>query len=108
MTAPKSTPITIPATVAHRQFGELIRRAYSGKEHFIVEKDGLPVVAILSMTEYEELIQERERRQRFKDAARAIGDAYEQQGLTEEETLADLEKTREDVYREHYDDSRSG
>ncbi len=48
-------PITIPATKAHRQFGELVRRAYSGEEHFIVEKDGLPVVALISIIEYQEV-----------------------------------------------------
>ena len=48
-----STPITIGATKIHRNFAEIIRRAYSGEEHFIVEKDGLPVVALISMAEYE-------------------------------------------------------
>lgn len=106
MLTQRSTPVAIPATTAHRQFGDLLRRAFSGKEHFIVEKDGLPVVAILSMSEYEELMQERERHQerlkRFREAARAIGEAYEQHGLSEDEVLAELEKTRDQVYRERY------
>lgn len=108
MASQKSTPITIPATQAHRQFGDLVRRTFSGKEHFIVEKDGLPVVAILSMTEYEELMKERERREErlheFRQLARDMGQEYERRGLTEEDVLAELEKTREDVYRERYGD----
>ena len=55
-----SQPVTIPATVAHRKFGELVRRAFSQQEHFIVEKDGLPVVAIISMSEYKQLVADQE------------------------------------------------
>lgn len=104
-------PVTIPATQAHRQFGELVRRTFSGKEHFIVEKDGLPVVAILSIAEYEELMEERERRekrlQRFRQHARNLGQAYERQGLMEDEVLADLEQTSEEIYKEWYGDNQS-
>jgi prevent-host-death family protein len=98
--------VTVPATTAHRQFGDLLRRAFSGKEHFLVEKDGLPVIAILSISEYEELMQERERREarlkKFQEAARAIGEEIERQGLSEEDVLAQLEETREQVYQKHY------
>lgn len=110
MTSRPSMPITIPATIAHRQFGDLIKRAFSGREHFIVEKDGLPVVAILSMAEYQELMQERERLEqdkqerlkKFRKAARAIGEEIERQGLTEDEVMAKLEETRQRLYEENY------
>lgn len=109
MSPQRSVPVAIPATMAHRQFGDLLRRAFSGKEHFIVEKDGLPVVAILSVAEYEELMRERERQQerleRFRAAARALGESYDQQGLSEDDVLALLEQTREQVFREHYGDT---
>jgi prevent-host-death family protein len=102
----KSVPVKIPATQAHRQFGDLVRRAFSGKEHFIVEKDGLPVVAILSVQEYEAWMEERERREAkledFRRLARDMGQEYEGRGLSEEEVLAELEKAREEVYRAHY------
>lgn len=106
MSSQKSMPVTIPATQAHRQFGDLVRRAFFGKEHFIVEKDGLPVVAILPMSEYEELMKERERREarlkHFRQLVRDMGQEYERRGLTEEEVLSELEKAREEVYQEHY------
>jgi len=35
MSSQESVPITIPATVVHRKFSEVIRRVYSGGEHFI-------------------------------------------------------------------------
>lgn len=102
--------VTIPATIAHRKFGELVKRAFSGKEHFIVEKEGLPVVAIISMREYEDLMREREqheqdkqrRLKQFREATRAIGEAVERTGLTEEEIMAELEEAKEEVYQEYY------
>ena len=103
-------PVTIPATKAHRQFGELVRRVFSGKEHFIVEKDGLPVAAIISMREYQSFIQEREQREqkvkRFQQIARQIGEEFERRGLTEEEVMAELEETKQQVYQEHYGDDQ--
>jgi prevent-host-death family protein len=104
----KSTPTKVPATDVHRNFGDLVRRTYSGQEHFIVERDGLPVVAIISMAEYEELMQERERREerlrKFEQSARAIGEEIERQGLTEEEVMAKLEEAKEEVYQAYYGD----
>jgi prevent-host-death family protein len=94
--------------VEHRKFGELIRRAYSGREHFIVEKDGLPVVVILSVAEYEKLAMERERQdreerlQRFKQIAREMGEEIERRGITEEQMMAELKEIRREVYEEHY------
>lgn len=110
MPAQKSMPVTIPATTAHRQFGNLIKRAFSGKEHFIVEKEGLPVVAIISMREYEELMNDREEQEQdkqrrvkqFEEAARAIGEEVERLGLTEEQVMELLEKTRQEVFERHY------
>lgn len=97
-------PVTIPATKAHRQFGELVRRVYSGEQHFIVERDGLPVAVIMSMPEYKELVRERERREEklkpFREAAREIGDEFERQGLSEEEIEDQVEAVRERLYRE--------
>ena len=111
MSSQRSMPVTIPATMAHRQFGDLVRRAFSGKEHFIVEKDGLPVVAIVSMADYEELMKEREQREerlkRFREAARNIGAEYERQGLSEDDVLAELETTRVEVHQEQYGHDRS-
>ena len=114
MSAQQSMPKTIPATTAHRNFAELIKRTYSGKEHFIVERGGLPVVAIISMAEYESLMQERERHEqdkqkrlkRFQEHARAFGAEVERRGITEEQLMAELEKDRQEVYEEYYGDNQ--
>ena len=106
MASRSAAPVTIPATTAHRKFGEIVRRAFSG-EHFIVEKDGLPVVAVISAAEYRELVEARERGRRvsrFRQLARDIGQEAEKRGLTEEQVMAELEVTRRQVYQERYGD----
>jgi hypothetical protein len=58
-------------------------------------------------SEYEEPLQESQRREarlkKFQEAARAIGEEIERQGLTEEDMLAQLEETREHVYQKRYE-----
>jgi prevent-host-death family protein len=100
-----STPVTIPATQAHRSFGDLIRRAFLGREHFIVEKDGLPVVVIMSVAEYEEVMRNR-RAEEFKRLAREIGEEVERLGLTEEGLEAKVEEVRQHLFEEGYGSPR--
>ena len=92
---------TISATDARIRFGEVIRRAYSGQEHLIVEKDGIPVVVILSVPDYEEMRTEL-KLERFERMSRAAGLDAEKQGLTEEALEKDLEEIRAQIYHESY------
>jgi prevent-host-death family protein len=106
----QSTPVTLPATKVRRNFGDVIQRTYSGDEHFIVERDGLPVVAIISMAEYQELLQargqhEREKEQRlqqFDRLSRKMGQRVQQMGLSEEDADALIEDTRQQLYDERH------
>jgi prevent-host-death family protein len=112
----KSRPVTIPATEVHRKFSDLIRRAFSGREHFIVEKDGLPVVATISMKEYEELTKERaeyerdrqKRLKQFQEAARAIGEEVARGGLSEQELMTKLEEVRQRLHEERNGNEPAG
>ncbi len=92
---------TIPATEARIHFGEIIKRVYRGREQLIVEKDGLPVVVILSHTDYEEY-----RRllalQQFEKLSKDVNREMRAKGITEEQALADLEKTQRKVFQEKY------
>jgi prevent-host-death family protein len=45
-------------TEMHRQLGQVIRKVALSDEHFVVEKGGLPVAVMLSMSEYERLVKE--------------------------------------------------
>lgn len=43
----------VSATEAKNRFGEMIRHAYQDAAHLIIQRDGIPVVAILPMADYE-------------------------------------------------------
>jgi prevent-host-death family protein len=50
--------ITITSTDLQRRFGSIVRQLYKQKQHIIVERDGLPVMVILPMSDYEALTQQ--------------------------------------------------
>lgn len=59
--AQRSTPVvsqseeTISATQARIHFGELIQQVHAHRKRFVIEKDGLAVMVLLSVAEYAEL-----------------------------------------------------
>lgn len=98
-------PVKISATEVHRHFSDLIRRAVIEKERFLVEKDGLPVMVMLSVDDYVALIQDQprtaeEKLRRFEANARAIGEEFAQLGLSEEEMLEQLDAFRKERRRD--------
>ncbi len=46
----------VTATEAKNRFGAIIKSAYALDEHLIVEKSGIPVVAIIPMADYRQLV----------------------------------------------------
>lgn len=54
----KTKPIirVVTATEAKNNFGAIIKSAYASDEHLIVEKSGIPVVAIIPMADYQQLV----------------------------------------------------
>lgn len=46
----------VNATDAKNRFGEMIKRAYIADEHLIIKRGGIPVVAIVPMSDYERLV----------------------------------------------------
>jgi len=67
MTAAK----VIPAVEARVHLGEIMKRSFKKGERFIVEKAGIPMIAILSADEYTRLIQEREEQFKIFDKIRS-------------------------------------
>jgi prevent-host-death family protein len=57
MSFSRLTPMvrTITATKAKNRFGELIKQVHVTGDHMIVEKSGIPVVAIIPVTDYQAL-----------------------------------------------------
>ena len=110
MPAEKPMRVTIRSTDVQRNFRDVVNRAGSGQEHIIVERDGLPVIAMLSMAEYETLMREREQYERdkqlrlkkFQEAARSIGQEMERLGLSEDEMEQLVEETRQQLHEEQH------
>jgi PHD/YefM family antitoxin component YafN of YafNO toxin-antitoxin module len=50
----------IPITKARINLGQLARRAHNNGEYFILEKDGIPVIGILSAAELEDYLELRD------------------------------------------------
>lgn len=61
----------IPAVEARVHLGEIMKKSFKKGERFIVEKAGIPMIAILSADEYTRLIQEREERFKIFDKIRS-------------------------------------
>jgi len=91
----------LSATQARIHFGEVIKRACKDGEHVIVERDGIPMVVILSVPEYERLLR-RLKLARFEQAGRLAGLEAERQGLTEEQLEKEMEAIKERLYRQTY------
>lgn len=47
----------IPITKARINLGEVIKRVHLNKENFVLEKDGIPVAAILDIDEFEDWLE---------------------------------------------------
>jgi prevent-host-death family protein len=101
--------VTLRSTDVQRNFREVVNRAGSGNEHIIVERDGLPVIVMISLAEYRLLMRERELRaerlKKFEAAARRAGQEFDRLGLSEEDMMAQLEETKQEVYDELYGSS---
>ena len=52
-----STISRLPITKARINLGQIARRAHSGNEYFILEKDGIPVIGIMSADELEDYLE---------------------------------------------------
>lgn len=80
---------TIAAFDARRRFGKVWRDVEGKGDHYVVERHGEPVAAVVPMHLYE---QWKRRREAFFDQMRAAG---ERAGMTEDEAMAlALEATR--------------
>jgi prevent-host-death family protein len=93
---------TITATWARIHFGEVIRKAVSSGERFVVERDRIPAVVILSMAEYDQL-QRQADLSRFYQLSRQAGLEAEAEDLTTAPELqAEIQMVKEQVYAKQY------
>ena len=52
------TPVTIAATEAKNKFGEMLRKTQLEAQHFIIQRDGIPVAAVVPLQDYQRLVDE--------------------------------------------------
>lgn len=83
----------ITATELRRNFAAVVQRLRQRREHTVIQNSGAPVAVILSIAEYERLTARRRAKAAFYDLSRNFGRDVERLGITEEQFMADLEKT---------------
>lgn len=108
---PRGTVRVVPASQAKNNFGEVIRRVYEDEETQIIERAGLPVAAIVPMSDLERFMPEKmkdmpevamnAKRKRAWKELMAILDENQQAGkeFSDEEVMADALKAVEEVRR---------
>jgi len=78
-----------------------MREVVGAKERFIVERDGMPAVVILSVPEYEQL-QRQAAWGRFYELSRRAGLEAEEEDPTQEDIQAEIEAIKQQIYAERY------
>ncbi len=94
----------VSAREARTHFAELTDRVRYTGEPVIVEKQGQPFVALVSLQDFDELERLKGERRAEAFSRRAAQAAREVGGPepTEEEIVAAVQRTREELYREGY------
>ena len=97
----------IPATQAKNTFGEVIKRVYEENECQIIERSGIPIAAIVSMSDLERLYPEKlkelpkvamsAKRQRAWQKLMVLLDKPGSEQFSEEEVEVDVQKAIEEV-----------
>lgn len=91
----------IRVTEVRNHLGSILNRVFRGEEHLVIEKSGVPVAAIISMTDYEQY--RRYMAQHLHtQLGRKLGAEAIKQGLTEEALIASMEEDRQAVYEDMY------
>jgi prevent-host-death family protein len=75
---------------ARRQFSDLLNRVYRGQERIVVEKNGIPVGAIVSMADLERIRRVDADRARLLNVMDRISAGFDD--LTEEQANAEVER----------------
>ena len=93
--------VVIKASEGHRAFGKLLRQVYRSDDRLIVERDGFPVAVLMSYQEYEKMRRD-QALEAFERFSRPLGREVEEQGLSEEQLLAQLKESRQEVFKQQY------
>ncbi len=92
---------TVSTREARLRFGAMVKRVRAGETPLVVEKNGQPMLVLLSPTNYEELLRSA-RLARFDKLSWAAGLDAERTGLTEQQLEREIEQIRLHEHRETY------
>jgi len=92
---------TIKATQARIHFGEVLKRTHSGKEHLVVEKDGIPLAVIISKVDYDKYRRLLAQAQ-LEKLSRAVNREAVAGGITEEKLDQLVEEAKTETFEERY------
>ena len=88
---PQAVVRRLPITKARINLGSVVKRAHLNKEYFILEKDGIPIAALMDVDEFEDYLELRDPKVRAH-----IRKSYEEyqgdKGRPIEEFLSELRK----------------
>jgi prevent-host-death family protein len=96
-----SMKTVIGATEVRNRFGQILKEVHRGEKHYVVEKGGIPVAALISMQEYEEFRQWLAQKLHHQ-LGRALGVEFRRQGISEEKLIEDMEQDRKAIYEQTY------
>lgn len=94
----------VSAREARARFAELTDRVRYSGEAVVVEKQGQPFVAVVSLDDFAllERVRRDERAAQFSYLAAQAAEETAGPAPTEEEIVAAVKRTREELYRERY------
>lgn len=103
MTQRTPTETAMKLTDAKQQLSQVVNRVASGESRVVVEKSGLPVVAIISVDEYRRFKAQdqtnQERRAVLLEKLARFSDAFD--GVSDEDLERELAKAQADVRSDH-------
>jgi len=94
--APLKSPLMVqrlPITQARINLGALVKRVHLNKEYIILEKDGIPIVGVMDIHEFEDYLELRDPKVR-EDIRKSYQEYKAGKGRPIEEFLAELRTGR--------------
>lgn len=92
----------VQASDAGERFAAEVERVRATGKPVVIESEGKPVAALVSVSHLRVLLEALERRARFSELAAEAAGAYEGIPPTEDEIVQDARETRQAIFHERY------
>jgi prevent-host-death family protein len=98
--------VTLNVTEARQQFSQLLNQVYRGEVRVVIEKNGIPVAALMSFRDLEWFDQRREQWDKDFEVLHEIGELFKD--VPEEELEHQVAKAVAEARRELREEKRQG